>query len=66
MVAKTASKNNPTKRKKGLGGKMYNSQKVNPLKIIDRDSGDEFVGASYEGGKIVTGSSGIPLRWKEI
>ncbi|WP_339047103.1 hypothetical protein [Candidatus Mesenet endosymbiont of Phosphuga atrata] len=65
-VAKTASKNNPAQRKKGIVQKLYDGKSVRPVKYIDRTVGAEYMAAQYNNGSIVEDKSGNPLKWSNI
>ncbi|MGN7661723.1 MAG: hypothetical protein ACTJLK_03815 [Anaplasma sp.] len=65
-VAKTASKNNPTQRKKGGAAKLYEGRAVKPVKYMDRDRGHVFMAAQFEDGALVMGSDGVPVQWSGL
>lgn len=65
-VAKTASKNNPAQRNKGVAKKLYDSKSVKPVVYIDRTCGAKYVAAQYDNGSIVEDGSGNPLKWSSI
>ncbi|WP_395463457.1 hypothetical protein [Wolbachia endosymbiont of Cantharis cryptica] len=64
--AKTASKNNPTQRKKAKQ-KEHNGRKVKPVMFIDRDLRKSYVSAQYEDGNLVEDeTSGDPIKWEAV
>ncbi len=65
-VAKTASKNNPTQRKKGTAQKLHDGKVVKPVMFIDRACGKKYVAAQYENGSMVETESGDPFEWSSI
>ncbi|MCU7611628.1 hypothetical protein [Anaplasma capra] len=65
-VAKTASKNNPSQRKKGSLTKSYSGKAVRPVKYVNRDAGHVFMAAQFDDGSLVEGSDGVPLQWSSI
>ncbi|MDF0607758.1 hypothetical protein HSX44_02530 [Wolbachia endosymbiont of Onchocerca gibsoni] len=63
---KTASKNNPTQRKKAEQ-KMYKDKPVKPVRYIDRDSRVNYMSAQYDDGNLVEDEiSGSPIKWESI
>ncbi|CCF77908.1 hypothetical protein wOo_00330 [Wolbachia endosymbiont of Onchocerca ochengi] len=63
---KTASKNNPTQRKKAEQ-KMYKDKPVKPVRYIDRDSRVNYMSAQYDDGNLVEDEiSGSPIKWEAI
>ena len=62
--AKTASKNNPTQRKKAEQ-KMYKDKPVKPVRYIDRDSRINSMYAQYEDGSLVEDDNGNPIKWED-
>ena len=65
-VAKTANKNNPLQRKKGIAQKMYNGKAVKPVKYINRELGKIFVAGQYDNGDLVQDSTGNPIEWANM
>ncbi|EOA62218.1 hypothetical protein CRT38_03092 [Anaplasma phagocytophilum str. CRT38] len=65
-VAKTASKNNPLQRKKGITAKLYNGKQVKPVKYVNRDKGQVFMAAQFDDESLVKGANGVPLEWSSI
>ncbi|WDM84889.1 hypothetical protein K6025_03255 [Ehrlichia sp. JZT12] len=65
-VAKTASKNNPLQRKKGMAQKVYNGKAIKPVKYIDRELGQIFMACQYDNGDLVQDSSGNFIEWASI
>ena len=65
-VAKTASKNNPLQRKKGMAQKVYNGKPIKPVKYIDRELGQIFMACQYDNGDLVQDNSGNPIEWASI
>ncbi|HCE59353.1 MAG TPA: hypothetical protein DEQ74_00745 [Wolbachia sp.] len=64
--AKTASKNNPTQRKKAEQ-KMYKDKPVKPARYIDRDLRMNYMSAEYENGSLVEDeASGDPIKWEAV
>ncbi|MFL3876893.1 hypothetical protein [Wolbachia endosymbiont of Trichogramma kaykai] len=64
--AKTASKNNPTQRKKAEQ-KMYKDKPVKPVRYIDRDSRMNYMSAQYENGNLVEDEiSCTPIKWEAL
>lgn len=64
--AKTASKNNPTQRKKAEQ-KFYKDKPVKPSRYIDRDSRMNYMSAEYENGSLVKDEvSGHPIKWEVV
>jgi uncharacterized protein YpmB len=64
--AKTASKNNPTQRKKAEQ-RMYKDKPVKPVRYIDRDLRANYMSAQYENGNLVEDeASGNPIKWEAI
>ncbi|WP_341808443.1 hypothetical protein [Wolbachia endosymbiont (group E) of Neria commutata] len=64
--AKTASKNNPTQRKKAEQ-RMYNNKPVKPVRYIDRDSRMNYMSAQYDDGSLVEDeTSGDPIKWEAV
>ncbi|WP_353270123.1 hypothetical protein [Wolbachia endosymbiont (group A) of Myopa testacea] len=64
--AKTASKNNPTQRKKAEQ-KMYKDKLVKPVRYIDRDSRMNYMSAQYDNGNLVEDEvSGNPIKWEAV
>ncbi|MDR0773084.1 MAG: hypothetical protein LBE46_01980 [Wolbachia pipientis] len=64
--AKTASKNNPTQRKK-TEQKMYKDKPVKPVRYIDRDSRMNYMSAQYDNGNLVEDKvSGNPIKWEAV
>ncbi|MDN5248356.1 MAG: hypothetical protein QWI36_04445 [Wolbachia endosymbiont of Tyrophagus putrescentiae] len=63
--AKTASKNNPTQRKKAEQ-KMYKDRPVKPVMYIDRDSRMNYMSAEYENGSLVEDENGNPIKWESV
>ncbi|AAW70965.1 hypothetical protein EJB10_04235 [Wolbachia endosymbiont of Brugia malayi] len=64
--AKTASKNNPTQRKKAEQ-KMYKNKPVKPVRYIDRDSRMNYISAQYDNGNLVEDEvSGNPIKWEAV
>lgn len=64
--AKTASKNNPTQRKKAEQ-KMYKDKPVKPVLYMDRDSRMNYMSAEYENGSLVEDeTSGDPIKWEAV
>jgi hypothetical protein len=61
--AKTASKNNPSTRKKDADV-HYNSKKVVPVEVITDEM--RFIGAQYEDGSVVKGPDGNFVFWSQI
>lgn len=63
---KTASKNNPTQRKKAEQ-KMYKDKPVKPVRYIDRDLRVNYMSAQYDDGNLVEDEiSGSPIKWEAI
>ncbi|NUY39906.1 hypothetical protein GO684_04765 [Wolbachia endosymbiont of Litomosoides brasiliensis] len=66
IKAKTASKNNPTYRKKAEQ-KMYKDKPVKPVRYIDRDSRVNYMSAQYDNGNLVKDEvSGNPIKWEAV
>ncbi|UWI83052.1 hypothetical protein [Wolbachia endosymbiont of Howardula sp.] len=64
--AKTASKNNPTHRKKAQQ-KLHNNQPVRPIRYIDRDCRLNYISAQYDDGSLVKDQrSGDPIKWNSL
>lgn len=64
--AKTASKNNPTQRKKAEQ-KVYNGKPVKPVKYVDRDLRMSYMSAEYENGNLVEDEiTGNPIKWEAV
>ncbi|WP_253300007.1 hypothetical protein [Wolbachia endosymbiont of Chironomus riparius] len=64
--AKTASKNNPTQRRKAED-RMYHGKKVIPVRFINRDLRMNYMSAQYENGNLVEDTtSGDPIKWEAI
>lgn len=64
--AKTASKNNPTQRKKAEQ-KVYNGKPVKPVKYVDRDLRMSYMSAEYENGNLVADEiTGNPIKWEAV
>ncbi|BET35850.1 MULTISPECIES: hypothetical protein [Wolbachia] len=64
--AKTASKNNPTQRKKAEQ-KMYKDKPVKPVRYIDRDSRMNYMSAQYDNGNLVEDEvSCNPIKWEAV
>ena len=63
-TAKTASKNNPTKRSQAKEF-LYNGKKVKPTKLVLESS--TFFGGEYDGsGEVVLDKNNNPLTWSQI
>lgn len=64
--AKTASKNNPTQRKKAEQ-KMYKDKPVKPVRYLNRDLRMNYMSAEYENGSLVEDEvSGHPIKWEAV
>ncbi|MBV0899167.1 MAG: hypothetical protein KTV77_00055 [Wolbachia endosymbiont of Fragariocoptes setiger] len=64
--AKTASKNNPTQRKKAEQ-KVYNGKPVKPVKYVDRDLRMSYMSAEYENGNLAADEiTGNPIKWEAV
>lgn len=64
--AKTASKNNPTQRKKAEQ-RMYKDKPVKPVRYIDRDSRMNYMSAQDDDGNLVEDeTTGDPIKWEAI
>jgi hypothetical protein len=61
--AKTASKNNPTKREKAKEF-FFNGKKVKPVRLMM--AGGDFMSGQYDDGSLVTNGAGGHLTWSDI
>ncbi|APR98372.1 hypothetical protein [Wolbachia endosymbiont of Folsomia candida] len=64
-TAKTASKNNPTQRKKAEQ-RMYKDKPVKPVLYVNRDERDKYMSAQYEDGNLVEDENGDPIKWEAV
>jgi hypothetical protein len=62
-----SSKNNPETRGEITELRKYNGKTVKPTKIIDRENGINFIGATYESGEIVAdAATKRPIPYQKI
>lgn len=63
--AKTASKNNPDARGDGGKTKTMNGKALKPILIISPEHG-RYMGATLDGGDVVTDKQGKPIPFSDL